>query len=38
MLELYRDGIGEMLLAPNWEGVDDPIDRIFALLAGYRST
>ena len=37
VLEMYRDGIGEMLLAPNWEGVDDPIDRIFALLAGYRT-
>ncbi|WP_411341175.1 TetR/AcrR family transcriptional regulator [Sphingopyxis sp. J-6] len=37
VLEMYRDGIDEMLLAPNWEGVDDPIDRIFALLAGYRT-
>lgn len=37
VLELYRDGIGDMLLAPNWEGVDDPIDKIFALLAGYRT-
>ncbi|ALJ12228.1 TetR/AcrR family transcriptional regulator [Sphingopyxis macrogoltabida] len=37
VLEMYRDGIGEMLLAPNWEGVDDPIDKIFALLAGYRT-
>ena len=37
VLELYRDGIDEMLLAPNWEGVDDPIERIFALLAGYRT-
>ncbi|MBJ7500459.1 MAG: TetR/AcrR family transcriptional regulator [Sphingopyxis sp.] len=37
VLELYRDGIGEMLLAPNWDGVDDPIDRVFALLAGYRT-
>ncbi len=25
-----------MLLAPAWEGVDDPIDRVFALLAAYR--
>jgi TetR/AcrR family transcriptional regulator, transcriptional repressor for nem operon len=24
------------LLKPNWEGIDDPIDRIFALLNGYR--
>ena len=37
VLELYRDGIEEMLLAPNWEGVDDPLERIFALLAGYRT-
>lgn len=37
VLELYRDRIDEMLLAPNWEGVDDPIERIFALLAGYRT-
>ena len=25
-----------MLLEPAWAGVDDPIDRIFALLARYR--
>jgi hypothetical protein len=25
-----------MLLAPSWEGVDDPIERVFALLAAYR--
>lgn len=37
VLELYRDGIYEQLLAPAWQGVDDPIDRIFALLAGYRT-
>jgi TetR/AcrR family transcriptional regulator, transcriptional repressor for nem operon len=37
VLEFYRDGINENLLAPNWQGVDDPIDRIFALLAGYRT-
>ena len=36
VLELYRDGIDEWLLKPNWDGVDDPIDRIFALLNGYR--
>lgn len=36
VLELYRDGIEEWLLKPNWDGVDDPIDRIFALLNGYR--
>ncbi|MBA4748794.1 MAG: TetR/AcrR family transcriptional regulator [Sphingopyxis sp.] len=36
VLEFYRDGIRENLLSPNWQGVDDPIDRIFALLNGYR--
>ena len=36
VLELYRDGIEEWLLKPNWEGVEDPIERIFALLNGYR--
>ena len=36
VLDLYRDGIGPMLLAPAWEGVDDPIEQIFALLASYR--
>jgi len=37
VLELYRDGIHEHLLDPAWRGVDDPIDRVFALLAGYRT-
>ena len=36
VLEAYRDGIGPMLLEPAWAGVEDPIDRIFALLAKYR--
>lgn len=36
VLEAYRDGIEENLLAPAWEGVEDPIERIFALLARYR--
>ena len=36
VLEAYRDGIGEMLLAPAWDGVDDPIEKIFSLLARYR--
>lgn len=36
VLEMYRDGIEPMLLAPAWEGVADPIDRVFALLAAYR--
>jgi TetR/AcrR family transcriptional regulator, transcriptional repressor for nem operon len=36
VLGMYRDGIQPMLLAPAWEGVDDPIERVFALLAAYR--
>ena len=36
VLGLYRDGIGPMLLAPAWNGVEDPTERIFALLAQYR--
>ena len=36
VLEAYRDGIGPMLLEPAWAGVDDPIEKVFALLAGYR--
>ena len=37
VLEAYRDGIEEWLLAPAWQGVDDPIERIFALLNAYRT-
>lgn len=37
VLEAYRDGIGPMLLEPAWAGVDDPVDKVFALLARYRS-
>jgi AcrR family transcriptional regulator len=36
VLRRYRDGIGPMLLAPAWEGVSDPIARVFTLLAQYR--
>ena len=36
VLEAYRDGIEPMLLAPAWQGVEDPIERVFALLAAYR--
>jgi AcrR family transcriptional regulator len=37
VLEAYRDGIETWLLEPAWSGVDDPIERIFALLNGYRT-
>lgn len=36
VLRRYRDGIWPMLLSPAWEGVADPIERIFALLGRYR--
>lgn len=36
VLEAYRDGIEQWLLAPAWAGIEDPRERIFALLAGYR--
>src|SRR5689334_17598742 len=36
VLDAYHAGIGPMLLEPAWEGVDDPIERVFALLARYR--
>ena len=36
VLEAYRDGLYENLVDPAWEGVDDPVERIFALLARYR--
>jgi AcrR family transcriptional regulator len=36
VLEAYRDGIRPMLLEPAWAGVDDPVERVFALLALYR--
>jgi TetR/AcrR family transcriptional regulator, transcriptional repressor for nem operon len=37
VLEAYRDGIEEMLLGPLWGHEDDPIEKIFALLNGYRT-
>ncbi|HEX2138361.1 MAG TPA: TetR/AcrR family transcriptional regulator [Woeseiaceae bacterium] len=36
VLDAYFHGIRPMLLDPAWEGVDDPIERIFVLLARYR--
>jgi TetR/AcrR family transcriptional regulator, transcriptional repressor for nem operon len=38
VLERYHEGIGPMLLQPAWEGVEDPVERIFALLARYRKS
>jgi AcrR family transcriptional regulator len=37
VLEAYRDGIEQMLLEPSWGHVEDPIEKIFALLQGYRT-
>ncbi len=36
VLQMYLGGIQPMLLEPAWRGVDDSIERIFALLAAYR--
>jgi len=36
VLDMYHDGIRQMLLQPAWAGVKDPIDKIFALLGRYR--
>jgi AcrR family transcriptional regulator len=36
VLDMYHEGIQSMLLEPAWAGVEDPIEKIFALLAGYR--
>jgi AcrR family transcriptional regulator len=38
VLDLYQQGIRTMLLEPAWRGVDDPIERVFALLARYRQS
>jgi AcrR family transcriptional regulator len=38
VLDLYHEGIGPMLLEPAWAGVEDPIERIFALLGRYRKS
>src|SRR5215210_4659408 len=35
VLEAYRDGIGPVLLEPAWVGIDDPVERVFALLGSY---
>jgi TetR/AcrR family transcriptional repressor of nem operon len=36
VLDRYRRDIGPMLLEPAWQGVADPIEKIFALLGKYR--
>jgi TetR/AcrR family transcriptional regulator, transcriptional repressor for nem operon len=37
VLDAYRQGLHPMLLEPAWEGVADPIERVFALLDRYRA-
>jgi AcrR family transcriptional regulator len=37
VLDAYVEGLEPMLLRPAWEGVTDPIERVFALLAKYRA-
>jgi AcrR family transcriptional regulator len=36
VLIAYRDGIEAWLLAPAWGQIDDPIEKVFALLSHYR--
>lgn len=36
VLEGYQSGLWEMLLKPAWDGIADPIERIFRLLDRYR--
>jgi AcrR family transcriptional regulator len=36
VLDGYLALLNPAMLAPAWEGIDDPIERIFALLARYR--
>ncbi|HET9329306.1 MAG TPA: TetR/AcrR family transcriptional regulator [Steroidobacteraceae bacterium] len=38
VLDLYREGIRRMLIEPAWRGVEDPLERVFALLARYRQS
>jgi TetR/AcrR family transcriptional repressor of nem operon len=38
VLDMYHEGIRPMLLEPAWQGVSDPIERVFALLARYRKS
>ena len=36
VLEAYRNGIEAMLLEPSWAEVEDPVEKVFALLGTYR--
>jgi len=36
VLEAHRAGIDALLFQPAWIGFDDPIERVFALMARYR--
>ncbi len=36
VLDTYHQGIRPMLLDPAWDGVEDPIERVFVLLGRYR--
>jgi AcrR family transcriptional regulator len=36
VLEAYRDGIDAMLLEPSWGELEDPVEKIFAVLGTYR--
>jgi len=36
VLDAYHGGIRPLLLEPAWRGVEDPLERIFALLGRYR--
>ena len=36
VLDTYIGGIHQMLLEPAWRGVDDPIEKIWKLMDGYR--
>lgn len=38
VLEAYHQGIRPMLLEPAWGSVDDPIEKVFALLGKYRAS
>jgi AcrR family transcriptional regulator len=37
VLDMYHESIHPILLAPVWDDVPDPIERVFALLESYRN-